>query len=222
MCGTPAFTWRVAAVAVVVSAAAARAAEPFEIVVLTDTEYVVDHNNTAWWPIFPAQTQWIVDNRTQENIVFVSHVGDAPHHPTIYPDEWDRVTDAMYRLDGLVPYAISPGNHDLEDKPGFAQRFGPAHLGGFDWFGGATADGLNSWQTFSAGGYEFLHIALAKGPSASTLTWARNVIAAKPRQADPPHHARLPRRRRPDLRRPGHMGRPGQGLPAGLHDPQRP
>lgn len=171
-------TARLTAVAVFVlfSGATARAASPFEIVVLTDTEYVVD--TQAWWPIFPAQTQWIVDNRVQENVVFVSHVGDAPHHPTQDPTEWDRVTDAMYRLDGLVPYAISPGNHDLEDPTGFAQRFGPAHLGSFDWYGGATSDGLNSWQTFSAGDYEFLHIAIKKDPGSSVLSWARGVIEA--------------------------------------------
>lgn len=102
MADTPPITGRLMAVAVLflLSATTMRATDPFEIIVLTDTEYVVD--TEAWWPIFPAQTQWIVDNIAQENIAFVSHTGDSVHHPLQVPAQWDRVTGAMYRLDGLA------------------------------------------------------------------------------------------------------------------------
>jgi len=164
------------AVAPLVLCTAGLQADVFEFVVLPDTEDYAD-----FYPdVFIAQGQWIVDHQAEENIVFTTHMGDMVHHPLVTPAQWDVATDAMYLLDGLMPYSVLPGNHDLEDKPGFIARFGPTHFSENDWYGGSSSDNLNSYQVFPAGGYEFLHIALQKAPGTTARTWARGVIEANP------------------------------------------
>ena len=48
------------------------AQEDFKIILLPDSQ-----NDAQFFPsIFMSQTQWIVNNKTTQNIVFVTHVGD--------------------------------------------------------------------------------------------------------------------------------------------------
>ena len=64
----------------------------------------------------------------------------------------------------------------------FRSVFGPNQslFGGKPWYVANLASGANSAQTFSAGGYTFLHIALEMSPSDAVLKWARSVIAKYP------------------------------------------
>ena len=165
-----------AAAAALCLCAAASRAQTFEIIALPDTEDYADYYPS----IFGEQTQWIVAHREAENIVFVTHVGDVVHHPLDSPSEWTTATDAMYQLDGLLPYGACAGNHDLEDPAGFIARFGASHYSAYGWYGGASGNGLNHFQVFSAGGYDFLHITLQKGPDTATRNWARAVIEQNP------------------------------------------
>lgn len=171
------FRTAVAGAVVVVSAlSAASHAGPFEIIALPDTEY---YTQTYPW-IFTAQTQWIVDHKASENIAFVTHMGDMVHHPATTPAQWDVVTGAMYKLDGVLPWSPGYGNHESEDTPGFVSRFGPTHFAGDSWYKGATTNGLNSCQVFSAGGYDFLHITLQMGFTTSSVNWALARIQENP------------------------------------------
>jgi hypothetical protein len=151
-------------------------AAPFEIIALPDTEY---YTQTYPW-IFTAQTQWIVDHKAAENIAFVTHMGDMVHHPGTTPAQWDVVTGAMYKLDGVLPWSPGYGNHESEDTPGFVSRFGPTHFAGDIWYKGATTNGLNSCQVFSAGGYDFLHITLQMGFTTSSVNWVLARIQENP------------------------------------------
>lgn len=170
--------WRAASLVLIgvlaLSAATVRA-DPFEIVVLPDTEYY----SQSYPAVFAGQTQWITAHKADENIVFVTHLGDTIKDPAV-AGQWDAATGAMYRLDGQVPYAVCAGNHDLADAAGFVDRFGPTHFSSSSWYGGATADGLGSYQIFAAGGYQFLHLALPYYPDAATRAWALGVIEANP------------------------------------------
>ena len=175
MIGTWARKWLTAVAAVILSTTSLQA-DVFEFVVLPDTEDYAD-----FYPdVFAAQGQWIVDHQAEENIVFTTHMGDTVHHPLATPAQWDVATSAMYPLDDLMPYSVSAGNHDLEDKPGFIARFGPTHFSAYDWYGGASTDKMNSYQVFSAGGYEFLNITLQTTPGTTARNWARSVIEANP------------------------------------------
>ena len=93
-----------------------------------------------------------------------------------------------------VPFGVAPGNHDYDAWWSVAgSEIGPngrapAHVGGLDnfrivfgddskffadkeWYVGSFRDGANSAQVFSAGGYQFLHLALEMQPGDEVLTW---------------------------------------------------
>jgi len=185
MFGNPAHKWFAAIAAWMLSAAAAQAAV-FEIIALPDTEnYVNVPNPQAPYPGFPgimeAQTQWIVDNRVSENIVFVTQLGDLIHHyPTAEMPEARRMMDKLDQPGQQVPYSVCAGNHELETAQSrtlVAQNFGPSRYAGYDWYKGSY-NNFNHYQVFSAGGYDFLHINLQKDPDANVLLWAQGVINA--------------------------------------------
>jgi len=169
-------------------------AEKFTIAVLPDTQnYTTSTSNIA---IFKSQTQFIVDNRESMNIVFVSHVGDVVADQSRYSSEWTRAVSAMAILrDAGIPMGMSPGNHDYDtwtdyvahDSTYWNNYFGAAtsFFSGKSWYGGCyynslDSSGMTSWQTFTAGGMDFLHISFEYGPCDDVLNWAGNVIAAHP------------------------------------------
>lgn len=157
---------------------AARAQAKFEIIALPDTENYVDPTSNAH--IMVKQTQWIVDQRQTENIVFVSQLGDLLHYDP--PNEILLANAAFDILDGEVPYSVSKGNHDGSTQ--FDNNYGEARYAGYSWYGdgnSTTVDSYatnNHYQIFSAEGYEFLHINLEMGPNAAILGWAQGVVDA--------------------------------------------
>lgn len=102
-----------------------------------------------------------------------------------------------------IRFGVAPGNHDYDawwtvagSSPNRAGRY-PAHVGGLDnfrmvfgkdsqfysdkdWYVGSFRGGANSAQVFSAGGYQFLHLALEMQPGDEVLAWAAQVIAEHP------------------------------------------
>ena len=68
------------------------------VVVLPDTQYYTDYH----LDIFPAQTQWIVQQKLGRNIAVALHVGDIVDFASELP-EWDVAGSAMRALDGKVP-----------------------------------------------------------------------------------------------------------------------
>lgn len=134
-------------------------------------------------PVFQNHTRWIVENLRAQHIVFVSHVGDIVD---INNDaQWTLARDCLDRLHGAVPYALVVGNHDMTSKGDSAlfQKFFPAsRFAAFPWYGGsyehARADrtvsrnNANSHQLFSAGGLDFIHLALECNAPDDVLAWA--------------------------------------------------
>jgi len=173
----------------------AQSSDYWTVVALPDTQgYAEDKTSYA-----RDQTRWIVDNRDAENIVFVSHEGDVVEHGD-EDAEWEHMDDAMSLLDGTVPYSTVTGNHDYatvwdRNSPieKYKKYFGPSRYDGRDWFGGAgpsngepNRDDLNTYQLFSAGGYDFLHLALEWEPPGSVddpstpLGWGQQVLDQYP------------------------------------------
>jgi autotransporter-associated beta strand protein len=156
----------------------ASATAPFTLVALPDTQYY-----SANAPqIFAAQTQWVVANKSTLNIAFVTHLGDIVDDGSS-TTQWNNALPAMNLLDGNVPYSVCFGNHDLHwDYPsgdGYTKAltyFGPSRYQSYSWFGGASSTGLDTYQVFSAGGYQFLHLNLRYNPDSSDLAWAQTVI----------------------------------------------
>ena len=148
----------------------------FEIIAMPDTENYVDVPS-GYPGIMAAQTQWIVDNRAIENIVFTTHLGDLIHHDPAW--EMPEVISSMAILDRQVPYSVCAGNHELESttaKEMTKQNFGSARYYGYNWYGGSY-NNFNHYQILSVADYEFLHINLQKDPDDGTLQWAQQIIS---------------------------------------------
>jgi hypothetical protein len=159
-----------------------QANEPFSIVVLPDTQYY-----TQLQPeLFDQQALWIRDNVEKHNIAFVAHVGDITNRN--YEFEWFAVHKILGQLDGVVPYSVVGGNHDIGQKgsadsreTGFNKFFGVKRFEGEPWYGGQMGDtNDNNYCYFSAGGMDFLVLSLEFGPRDETLAWANEVVQKHP------------------------------------------
>ena len=137
--------------------------------------------------IFAAITDWIVDHRGEQNIVFVSHVGDIVDKNE--PAQWAVARQCMNRIHGLIPYGISVGNHDMVrsgDSSLFQSFFPESRFETFDWYGGSfhpdrpqpavSGNNANSFQRFEAGKLRFLILHLECNAPDDVLAWANAVI----------------------------------------------
>ena len=158
----------------------------FTLVTLPDTQKYTNLNNG----IFGLQTQWIVDQQSAQNIVFVNHLGDMVNW---WSDrsQWNIASAAMGTLDSAgIPYGIGPGNCD-EDNLGvppsantfFNSYFPESRFAGRPYYGGAyNGNNSNSYQLFSASGLDFIVINLQYNLSYSPdlslaiLTWANDLL----------------------------------------------
>lgn len=133
--------------------------DSFPIVALPDTQ----HYSLSYPAAFTAQTQWIKDNKTTKNIVFVTQEGDIIND-NANVTQWGNANASMSVLDGQVPYGIALGNND--GAPGsttnFNSYFPYTRYTGQAWYGGHYgADNDNSYQLFSAGGQDFIVLPMA-------------------------------------------------------------
>ena len=159
--------------------------EVFTVAVLGDTQsYMYSEELAAG---FAAQTQWVADNVAVENIKFVTQNGDIVEHGDV-AQEWQWANAAMSTLDTVdVPWATNAGNHELNEPDDFATgfdtylaNFGPARHQGKSWFGGADAGGLNTYQTFSGNGRDYLHLSLEYDVPDASIAWAQGIIDQNP------------------------------------------
>jgi 3',5'-cyclic AMP phosphodiesterase CpdA len=153
----------------------------FTIAVLPDTQ----HYSERFPDTYMAQTRWLLERQRERNIVAVLHLGDITNRST--PAEWKNAQRAMRQLDGSLPYAFSTGNHDYSEGGVCKDRstrlneyFPVAHYRSRPGFGGVydkEPDRMeNNYQTFSAGGRDFLVLALEFGPRADVVRWANEVV----------------------------------------------
>lgn len=138
-------------------------------------------------PVFQNHTRWIAENIRTQNIVFVSHVGDIVdinNH-----DQWRLARECLDRLHGLVPYGLTVGNHDMESDgdASLFQRYFPAErFQSFPWYGGCfeparaaqhiSGNNVNSYQLFSAGGLDFIHLNLECNAPDDVVAWAHGLL----------------------------------------------
>lgn len=173
---------RTTALTVTPSAMAARKFEAgsWTIAVLPDTQVYA----LRFPGVFTAQTGWIVQNVERRNIRYVLQLGDIVNNNTPY--EWANARDAMGLLDGVVPYAIVPGNHDYGPSGDASTRetlmneyFPFETAAAMPTFGGAMEEGKldNTYHLFEAGGERWIIVALEWGPRETTIEWANGIMA---------------------------------------------
>jgi 3',5'-cyclic AMP phosphodiesterase CpdA len=160
----------------------------FTVAVLPDTQ----HYSEKFPETYMAQTQWIAENAKARNIAWVLHLGDITNRSSV--QEWKNASAAMKVLDDAkIPYALCPGNHDYSDggtckdrKTLLSDYFPASRFQGVPTFGG-TYDKEpgrmeNSYHLMSAGGRDFLVIALEFGPRADVLRWANEIAGKYPKR----------------------------------------
>lgn len=152
----------------------------FTLVVLPDTQYY----SLKYPETYHAQTRWIADHATAHRVAYVLHVGDITDKNT--DPEWQVAVQAHARLDGVVPCALVPGNHDLPGgrKSGLTAHFPVAGFQRLPSFGGfydrEPKRSDNSFHRFTAGGRDWLILALEFGPRDDVVRWANEVVARHP------------------------------------------
>jgi len=108
------------------------------LVVMPDTERYSDD-----YPrLFEVQTHWIRENWRRRKIAYVLHLGDITQHNA--PAEWELAKRCFGILDGQVPYALVPGNHDYSgpSRSTLINRFfSVAEMQKWPTFGGAYQQG---------------------------------------------------------------------------------
>jgi len=168
----------------------------YAFAVVPDPQYITESSPEK----LNAMYKYIADNVQSKNIQYVMGVGDITDNDT--DSEWQVAYNAIRQLDGIVPYTLVRGNHDvLETNKG---------KGFIDYFGGETfyakqftdPDGyeagyyegtlvnyrgaeetntvVNAWRTLEVGGDKWLIMGLDWAPHNDLLKWAAGVIEAHP------------------------------------------
>ena len=104
-------------------------------------------------PKFDAAVDWLVANAEKENIRFVVHTGDIVDMNNDF--QWRFASNAMARLDGKIPYAVVPGNHDMKssgDTALFRRYFPASRYVGNPWYAATFSGFTNSAGIFVSGG----------------------------------------------------------------------
>jgi predicted phosphodiesterase len=157
------------------------ASKKFTVVLLPDTQYYSEK-----FPLnYVAQTMWIRDRVEDDNIKFVIHLGDIVQNPGEKP-EWETANRAMTLIDGVVPYSMVPGNHDMvlpnRDATLYNFYFSPKRFVGRKWYGGHMGESNdNNFCVFEARGMQFMVVSLEFAPRDEALEWAADVIKSHPK-----------------------------------------
>ncbi|MBK3647068.1 LamG-like jellyroll fold domain-containing protein [Streptomyces sp. MBT33] len=160
----------------------------FTLAVMPDTQYLFDGPSIDKAPV-EASLRYLLEQggESGENIVFLSHLGDLTQNGA--QAEFAAIGEAFGLLDRRgAGYSVLAGNHDVksssDDQRGptpYLDAFGPRRFKGRPTFGGASADGYNTYHLFRAAGREWMVLALDWRLSEKGYTWAKDVLAAHPR-----------------------------------------
>ncbi|MFC3574065.1 LamG-like jellyroll fold domain-containing protein [Streptomyces yaanensis] len=158
----------------------------FTLAVMPDTQYLFDGPSIDKAPV-EASLRYLLEHGKDENIVFLSHLGDLTQNGA--DAEFAAIGEAFELLDRRgVGYSVLAGNHDVrsstDDQRGstpYLETFGPQRFKDRATFGGASADGYNTFHLFRAAGREWMVLALNWRLSAQGYAWAEDVLARHPR-----------------------------------------
>lgn len=167
----------------------------FTIAEIPDTQQeVLADSNT----LLSSRYQWLIDNQQSMNLKFIAHTGDVVNWGVVDPLQFIRASAATTILDNSgVQFGYAIGNHDgaavqaggsaapgnvhdnLRNTELFNQYFplsrfhnvvGTYELNKVD----------NMYQTFTAGGMNWLVITHEMWPRAGAIDWMKQVVAAYP------------------------------------------
>lgn len=197
-----------------VRAAEEAAGTVFTIAQVPDTQNEVVRPGN---PLMRGRYQWLVNNKAALDLGFIVHTGDVVNWGAVDPVQFTRASAATDILDDSgIPYAYAIGNHDtaavtvgggggpgntrrnFRNTKAFNQTF---PLARFKNVGGTFEPGKvdNMYQTFTAGGLDWLVITHEMWPRHSVINWMKQVASAYPNKniivsthAYTDHSGRLP------------------------------
>ena len=167
--------------------------KPFTIILLPDTQKYKHEGRGSRSHIFESQTKWIVDHVIDKNIVLVLHLGDIVDYSSA--EQWHYASKNLNILNGIVPYVLAVGNHDVSALDGtkstrlFNEHFKESNFNKFTsresnltpLQGVFEENHLeNSYFRFNFQGDDYIVISLLYCPSDQMLGWANNIAAAHP------------------------------------------
>jgi hypothetical protein len=118
------------------------------------------------------------------NIVFMAHLGDLTEDAAA--SSFGHVGQAFDIMDSHgAAYSVLAGNHDVsgDDTRGstpYLQTMGPQRFTQSKTFAGSDSSGYNTAHVFTAGGQEWLLLALDWRTSSNGFAWANQFIKANP------------------------------------------
>lgn len=167
----------------------------FTLAEVPDTQKEV-HSDTN--PLLPNRYRWLADNKAQLNLKFIAHTGDLVDWGDVDQAQYIRANNATNILDESgVPYSYALGNHDTGAvttgggaaagntrenlrKTAIFNSYFP--LSRFKNVGGTFEANKvdNMYQTFTAGGLNWMIITLEMWPRTAVIDWAKQVVASHP------------------------------------------
>ncbi|MGO1384599.1 MAG: metallophosphoesterase [Arachnia sp.] len=167
----------------------------FTIAVIPDTQQETWSDSDSR---FKNRSDWLVANADQENLKFVTHVGDVVDWGSVSPAQYTRAKNGLSPLAGEVPYSLTVGNHDtaavcqggaacpggsasveVRDTTAFNKAFGGDN---FTNLRGQFEPGKvdNSYSTFEGGGQKWMMLNLELWPRQVAIDWAKTVVSSHP------------------------------------------
>lgn len=136
---------------------------------------------------FDAECGWLAKSVKELNLKYVIGLGDITNNNT--PKQWETAQHALGLLDGAVPLALIPGNHDYPGGGNPQRReslldryFSVDKVKALPTFGGLydAASLPNSYHLFRANGRDWLILCLEFGPRDEVVAWANQVLDKYP------------------------------------------
>ncbi|MBR6728392.1 MAG: metallophosphoesterase, partial [Clostridia bacterium] len=156
----------------------------YTMIAVGDTQYMVQNDANYSRSNADLVYGWIADHADELNLKVVMGLGDITNTDT--DDQWTVAYNALTKLNGIVPYTLVRGNHDiLKGGAKFDALFG-ADATYAGQFGGTTGGVMtkgsvtNTYYTFNAEGTDWMVVNLDWAPTDEMLDWASLIIATHP------------------------------------------
>lgn len=139
---------------------------------------------------------YVIDNAESRNVKHVFGVGDITAADSLR--EWEASLSQISRMDGVVPYSVIRGNHDIrsadndlsiesrfdtyfgnDDSP-YAKQYANQYIDCYEYENNPSFKARNTVHEFSSSSRDYLVIALDYGPNDDILAWASSICEAYP------------------------------------------
>ena len=150
----------------------------YTLAFLPDVQYMTQNNPDKLHPMF----SYLIDNAQKQNIQYVIGLGDMTN--TNVMPQWQAISKEIGRLNGIIPYSIICGNHDIAfDSPvsmfdmvfGKSNSYYGKHVAAN---GGSFNEGSvkNTYLLFSVGKVDYIIINLDFGATGDILEWMDGIL----------------------------------------------